>query len=161
MDSTTKTDNPPGAPRRQLLLRAKKPIAMSWNTWNSQDFPLVDKDFPLNAPFRAPSRDGAFAFFLRPSESIYAQLLQNDALFPGADTHAAKAPRKRGEKTHKRRGLSFKTREEMNKNGELIPQYRLRFAQPPNNCKFSSAHSAPSSRFFTNRPHLSTRNGTK
>gem|GEM_PF-3562323 len=36
---------------------------MSWNTWNSQDFPLVDKNLPLNAPFRAPSRDGAFAFF--------------------------------------------------------------------------------------------------
>ena len=134
---------------------------MSWNTWNSQDFPLVDKDFPLNAPFRAPSRDGAFAFFLRQSGSIYTQLLQNDALSPGADTHAAEAPRKRREETHIRRGLLLKTREEMNKNGEQIPQYRLRFAQPSNNCKFSSAHSAPSSRFFTNRPHLSTGNSTK
>ena len=134
---------------------------MSWNTWNSQDFPLVDKNLPLNAPFRALSRDGAFAFSLRPSGSIYTQLLQNDALFPGADTNAAEAPRKRGEETHKRRGLLLKTREEMNKNGEQIPQYRLRFVQPPNNCKFSSAHSATSSRFFINCPHLSTRNGTK
>ena len=82
-------------------------------------------------------------------------------LFSGADTDAAEAPRKRGEETHKRRGLLLKTREEMNKNGELIPQYRLRFVQPPNNCKFSSAHSATSSRFFINCPHLSTRNGTK
>ena len=49
----------------------------------------------------------------------------------------------------------------MNKNGELIPQYRLRFVQPPNNCIFFSTHSAPSSRFFTNRPHLSTGNSTK
>ena len=92
---------------------------MSWNTWNSQDFPLVDKNLPLNAPSRAPSRDGAFAFSLRSSGSIYTQLLQNDALFPGADTNAAEAPRKRGEETHKRRGLLLKTREEMNKNGEL------------------------------------------
>ena len=30
----------------------------------------------------------------------------------------------------------------MNKNGELIPQYRLRFVQPPNNC-FFSPHIAP------------------
>ena len=134
---------------------------MSWNTWNSQDFPLVDKNLPLNAPFRARLETGLSLFFLRQSGSIYTQLLQNDALFPGADTNAAEAPRKRGEETHKRRGLLLKTREEMNKNGELIPQYRLRFAQPPNNCKFSSAHSAPSSHFFPNCPHLSTRNSTK
>lgn len=108
---------------------------MSWNTWNSQDFPLVDKNLPLNAPFRAPSRDGAFAFSLRSSGSIYTQLLQNDAPPPGADTHAAEAPRKRGEETHKRRGLLLRTGEEMNKNGELIPQYRLRFVQPPEQLK--------------------------
>ena len=93
---------------------------MSWNTRNSQDFPLVDKNPPLNAPFRALSRDGAFAFSLRSSGSIYTQLLQNDALSPEADTHATEAPRKRGEETHKRRGLLLKTGEEMNKNGELL-----------------------------------------
>ena len=74
---------------------------MSWNTWNSQDFPLVDKNLPLNAPFRAPSRDGAFAFFLRSSGSIYTQLLQNDALSPGADTHAAKHRENEGRKPTK------------------------------------------------------------
>lgn len=79
---------------------------------------------------------GLSLFFLRQSGSIYTQLLQNDALFPGADTHAAEAPSKQGEETHKRRGLLLKTREEMNKNGKLIPQYRLRFVQPPNNCNF-------------------------
>ena len=123
---------------------------MSWNTWNSQDFPLVDKNLPLNAPFRARLETGLSLFFLRQS-----------ALFPGADTNAAEAPSKRGKETHKRRGLLLKTREEMNKNGELIPPYRLRFVQPPNNCIFFSAHSAPSSRFFTNRPHLLTGNSTK
>ena len=115
---------------------------MSWNTWNSQDFPLVDKNLPLNAPFRARLETGLSLFFLRQSGSIYTQLLQNDALFPGADTNAAEAPSKRGKETHKRRGLLLKTREEMNKNGELIPPYRLRFVQPPNNCIFSP-HIAP------------------
>ncbi len=75
---------------------------MSWNTWNSQDFPLVDKNPPLNAPFRALSRDGAFAFSLRPSGSIYTQLLQNDALFPGADTHTAKHRENEGGNTQKK-----------------------------------------------------------
>ena len=75
---------------------------MSWNTWNSQDFPLVDKNLPLNAPFRARLETGLSLFFLRQSGSIYTQLLQNDALFPGADTNAAEAPSKRGGHTKKK-----------------------------------------------------------
>ena len=55
---------------------------MSWNTRNSQDFPLVDKNLPLNAPFRARLETGLSLFFLRQSGSIYTQLLQNDALSP-------------------------------------------------------------------------------
>lgn len=108
---------------------------MSWNTWNSQDFPLVDKNLPLNAPFRARLETGlSLFFFARPDQ--FTPNSFKTTLFPGADTHAAEAPRKRGEETHKRRGLLLKTGEEMNKNGELIPQYRLRFVQPPNNCNF-------------------------
>lgn len=71
---------------------------MSWNTRNSQDFLLVDKNLPPQCPVPSPSRDGAFAFSLRPSGSIYTQLLQNDALSPGADTHAAKHRENEGRK---------------------------------------------------------------
>ena len=42
---------------------------MSWNTWNSQDFLLVDKNLPLNAPFRARLETGlSLIFFARPDQ---------------------------------------------------------------------------------------------
>ena len=74
-------------------------------------------------------------FFARPDQ--FTPNSFKTTLFPPERTRtAAEAPSKRGEDTHKRRGLLLKTREEMNKNGKLIPQYRLRFVQPPNNCIF-------------------------
>ena len=113
-------------------------------------------------PRSEPVSRRGFRFFFFASPDQFTPNSFKTTLFPPERTRTPpKHPANEGRKHTKEGDFYSKTREEMNKNGELIPQYRLRFVQPPNNCIFFSAHSAPSSRFFTNRPHLLTGNSTK
>ena len=73
-------------------------------------------------------------FFARPDQ-FTPNSFKTTLFSPELTRTPPKHPANEGD-THKRRGLLLKTGEEMNKNGELIPQYRLRFVQPPNNCNF-------------------------